>query len=50
MPLLVLEHDNDDVLLGLGWLRIMRAKLCPATITIKLPGEIVLVNQSVDLE
>lgn len=27
MPLLVLEHDHDDVLLGLDWLRKTRAKL-----------------------
>jgi hypothetical protein len=50
MPLLVLEHDHDDVLLGLDWLRITRAKLCPATNTLELPGEIVLVDQAVDLE
>ena len=50
MPLLVLEHDHEDVLLGLDWLRRTRAKLCPATNTLELPGEIVLVDQAVDLE
>lgn len=50
MPLLVLEHDHDDVLLGLDWLRKTRAKLCPATNTLELPGEVVVLDQAAEDE
>lgn len=48
LQLMVIDHDDHDVLLGLDWFEMTGAGLYPRLKMLRLPGEVIYLNVDVD--